>query len=153
MLLPVFSSSHNLRERVEEEERKWKRYKTAPGEIAPHRLCWQHAAAEINSVKRRGKHPSPAPLHRPLIWDDTQKTERRRVWWRLWLKKKEAVTFISWDIGTIIALLPVMFAQCIQNMNRQWIVFQSINVFYTRVLVWAVMDSDAGGKQEVEFML
>ena len=66
--------SQTERERLENGERE--RYKTASGEIATYRMCWQDTAAEINSVKRCGKHPAPAPLHTPLIWDDTQETGR-----------------------------------------------------------------------------
>lgn len=121
--------SQTERERLRMER---ERYKTASGEIATYRMCWQDTAAEINSVKRCGKHPAPAPLHTPLIWDDTQETaERRRPRWRLWLEKKEAATLISWDIGTIIASLPVTFVQCMPYMNRRWSAFYSINVSYT----------------------
>lgn len=121
--------SQTERERLRMER---ERYKTASGEIATYRMCWQDTTAEINSVKRCGKHPAPAPLHTPLIWDDTQETaERRRPRWRLWLEKKEAATLISWDIGTIIAWLPVTFVQCMPYMNRRWSAFYSINVSYT----------------------
>lgn len=70
----ICSSSHQQREQEAERKRRREIWRPPPGEIATYRMCWQHAAAEINSVKRSRKHPSPAPLHTPLIWDDTQET-------------------------------------------------------------------------------
>lgn len=83
------------------------------------RLCWQHSTAEINSEEHCA---SPAPLHGTINLSWRAEDGTRGGGCGDW-KSKEAVTYICWDIGTIVARLPVVFARCAQYLNRQWNIF------------------------------